>query len=179
MKEKTQKSTSVYDGSFLNVRKDEVVFPNGKTSIREWVKHPGAVCCIPVLENGDICLIRQFRYAVKKYVIELPAGKLKSGESPIDCARRELKEEIGFKANKIRFLTMFHPAVGFANEEMHLFLAEQLIKTNTNFDYDEFIEPVPKPLEQAIQMIYDGEITDAKTIIGLVWAQKLLRQLEP
>tara|TARA_B100000886_G_C20407342_1_gene485435 strand:- start:915 stop:1454 length:540 start_codon:yes stop_codon:yes gene_type:complete len=174
MKEKTLHSKCVFKGSLLDVRNDEVIFPNGSKSTREWINHPGAVCCIPVLENGDICLIRQFRYAVKKYVIELPAGKLESGEMPIDCARRELEEEIGFEANKIRFLTMFYPAVGFVNEEMHLFLAEDLKKTNTNFDEDEFIELIPKTLDQAVEMIYSGEITDAKTIIGLVWAQKLL-----
>ena len=179
MKEKTLRSKCVFKGSLLDVRKDEVIFPNGSKSTREWINHPGAVCCIPVLDNGDICLIKQYRYAVKKYVIELPAGKLEIGETPIDCAKRELEEEIGFEAKKIRFLTMFYPAVGFVNEEMHLFLAEDLKKTNTNTDDDEFIELVPKTLDQAIEMIYSGDITDAKTIIGLVWAQKLLRQLEP
>ena len=175
MREKTQNSKSIFKGSFFDVRKDEVVSPNGNSNIIEWIKHPGAVCCIPVLRNGDICLIRQFRYAVKKYMIELPSGKLEIGEKPIDGAKRELKEEIGFEAKKIKFLTMFYPAVGFVNEEMHLFLAEDLKKTNTNLDEDEFIELAPKPLNQAVKMIYSSEITDAKTIIGLAWAQKLLR----
>ena len=179
MKEKTLGSKCVFKGSFLDVRKDEVIFSNGSSSTREWINHPGAVCCIPVFENGEICLIKQYRYAVKKYVIELPAGKLEIGETPIDCAKRELEEETGFEAKKIRFLTMFYPAVGFVNEEMHLFLARELKKTHTNLDHDEFIEVLPMPLEQAVQMIFKGEITDAKTIIGLVWAQKLLRQLEP
>ena len=179
MKEKTLHSKCVFKGSLLDVRNDEVVFPSGSKSTREWINHPGAVCCIPVLENGDICLIKQYRYAIKKYVIELPAGKLEIGETPIDCAKRELEEEIGFEAKKIRFLTMFYPAVGFVNEEMHLFLAEDLKKTNTNLDEDEFIELIPKTLDQAVEMIYSGEITDAKTIIGLVWAQKLLTNSKP
>ena len=179
MKEKTLHSKCVFKGSLLDVRNDEVIFPSGSKSTREWINHPGAVCCIPVLENGDICLIKQYRYAIKKYVIELPAGKLEIGETPIGCAKRELEEEIGFEAKKIRFLTMFYPAVGFVNEEMHLFLAEDLKKTNTNPDEDEFIELIPKTLDQAVEMIYSGEITDAKTIIGLVWAQKLLTNSKP
>ena len=179
MKEKTLHSKCVFKGSLLDVRNDEVIFPSGSKSTREWINHPGAVCCIPVLENGDICLIKQYRYAIRKYVIELPAGKLEIGETPIGCAKRELEEEIGFEAKKIRFLTMFYPAVGFVNEEMHLFLAEDLKKTNTNPDEDEFIELIPKTLDQAVEMIYSGEITDAKTIIGLVWAQKLLTNSKP
>ena len=174
MKEKTLHSKCVFKGSFLDVREDEVIFPSGSSSTREWINHPGAVCCIPVLENGDICLIKQYRYPIKKYVIELPAGKLELGETTIDCAKREMEEEIGYEAKKIRFLTMFYPAVGFVNEEMHLFLAEDLKKTKTNLDEDEFIELIPKTLDQAVKMIYSGEITDAKTIIGLFWAQKLL-----
>ena len=179
MKEKTLHSKCVFKGSLLDVRNDEVIFPSGSKSTREWINHPGAVCCIPVLENGEICLIKQYRYPIKKYVIELPAGKLEIGETPIGCAKRELEEEIGFEAKKIRFLTMFYPAVGFVNEEMHLFLAEDLKKTNTNPDEDEFIELIPKTLDQAVEMIYSGEITDAKTIIGLVWAQKLLTNSKP
>lgn len=174
MKEKTLHSKCVFKGSLLDVRNDEVIFPSGSKSTREWINHPGAVCCIPVLENGDICLIKQYRYAIRKYVIELPAGKLELGETTIDCAKREMEEEIGYEAKKIRFLTMFYPAVGFVNEEMHLFLAEDLKKTKTNLDEDEFIELIPKTLDQAVKMIYSGEITDAKTIIGLFWAQKLL-----
>ena len=175
MKEKTQNSQSVFKGSLLDVRKDKVIFPNGNSSTREWINHPGAVCCIPVLENGDICLIKQYRYVVKKYVIELPAGKLEIGEKPIDCAKRELEEEIGFEANRMRFLTMFYPAVGFVNEEMHLFLAKELKKTHVNPDHDEFIEILPMALNRAVQMIWSGEISDAKTIIGLIWAQKFLK----
>ena len=179
MKEKTLHSKCVFKGSLLDVRNDEVIFPSGSKSTREWINHPGAVCCIPVLENGDICLIKQYRYAIRKYVIELPAGKLEIGETPIDCAKRELEEEIGFEAKRIQFLTMFYPAVGFVNEEMHLFFAEDLKKTNTNLDEDEFIELIPKTLDQAVEMIYSGDITDAKTIIGLVWAQKLLTNSKP
>ena len=108
-------------------------------------------------------------------MIELPAGKLDIGEEPKDYAKRELEEEIGYKANNLRLLTVMYPAVGFANERMYLFMAKELKKTKINLDQDEFIQFVPKKLEDAIQMIWDGHINDAKTIIGLLWAEKILR----
>tara|TARA_Y100000748_G_scaffold276841_1_gene253477 strand:+ start:192 stop:728 length:537 start_codon:yes stop_codon:yes gene_type:complete len=175
LKEKTRTSRCVFKGSFLDVRKDEVILPDGRTGSREWVNHPGAICCIPVLENGKIGLIQQYRYSVRKHMIELPAGKLDIGEEPKDCAKRELEEEIGYKANNLRLLTVMYPAVGFANERMYLFMAKELKKTKLNLDQDEFIQFVPKKLEDAIQMIWDGHINDAKTIIGLLWAEKILR----
>ena len=104
--EKTKISNCVFKGSFLDVRKDEVILPDGNTGTREWIKHPGAICCIPVLENGNICLIQQYRYSVRKHMIELPAGKLDIGEKPKDCAKRELEEEIGYQANNIKLLTV-------------------------------------------------------------------------
>ncbi len=98
----------------MDVRKDDVILPNGKTSSREWINHPGAVVVIPILPNGDIAMIRQFRYSVGEEFIELPAGKLDKGETPEECAKRELEEEIGFKANKLNFIATIHPAIGFA-----------------------------------------------------------------
>ena len=173
--EKTRSSKCVFRGSFLDVIMDEVILPDGNTGTREWINHPGAICCIPVLENGNICLIQQYRYSVRKHMIELPAGKLDIGEKPKDCAKRELEEEIGYKANNIKLLTVMYPAVGFANEKMYLFIAKELKKTKINLDQDEFIQLVPKKLEEAIQMIWDGQISDAKTIIGLLWAERILR----
>ena len=173
--EKTRSSKCVFRGSFLDVIMDEVILPDGNTGTREWINHPGAICCIPVLENGNICLIQQYRYSVRKHMIELPAGKLDIGEKPKDCAKRELEEEIGYKANNIKLLTVMYPAVGFANEKMYLFIAKELKKTKINLDQDEFIQLVPKTLEEAIQMIWDGQISDAKTIIGLLWAERILR----
>ena len=175
LKEKTRTSRCVFKGSFLDVRKDEVILPDGNTGTREWINHPGAVCCIPVLENGNICLIEQYRYSVRKHMIELPAGKLDFGEKPKDCAKRELEEEIGYQANNIKLLTVMYPAVGFANEKMYLFIAKELKKTKINLDQDEFIQLVPTTLEKAIQMIWDGHINDSKTIIGLLWAERILR----
>ena len=174
LKEKTIQSKTIYEGSFLTVNSDKVLLPNGNTSIREWIKHPGAVCCVPILPNGKIVLIKQYRYAVKEEMIEIPAGKLDQNEIPEKCALRELEEEIGYRANKLTLLANIHPAVGFTNEKMWLYLAEKLVKTEQSLDHDEFLEPIPTKLDDAVQMVWSGQITDVKTIIGILWAQKML-----
>ena len=175
MEEKTSSSEIVFQGKLLDVRRDIVILPNGANGIREWIKHPGAVCCIPILPNGKIALIKQYRYSVRKMMIELPAGKLDKNEAPEDCAIRELEEEIGYKANKITFLTNIHPAIGFADEKMWIYFAEDLEKTNQKLDSDEFLEIIPTKLEDALEMVWNGTITDVKTMIGLIWADKLLK----
>ena len=173
-KETKLSSKIIFQGRLLDVRKDEVELPNGKTSTREWINHPGAVCCIPILPDGKIALIRQYRYPVQSEMIELPAGKLGLGENPKKCAERECEEEIGFLPNRLTLLTHIHPAIGFANEKMWIFLAEDLVKTETNLDVDEFIEIMPTRLEDAVKMVWSGQITDVKTIIGLLWAERIL-----
>jgi len=174
IKEKTIKSEIVYNGKLLKVYRDEVHLPNGQKGFREWINHPGAVCCMPILPDGKIAMIQQYRYALKQVMIELPAGKLDEGETPEDCALRELEEEIGYRTNKLTFLANIHPAIGFANENMWLYLAEDLEKTEPKLDNDEFIELIPTALEDAVEMVWRGDITDVKTIIGLLWAQRLL-----
>ena len=174
LKENKISSKIIYQGLFLDVRRDEVRLPNGNTSIREWIKHPGAVCIIPRLPDNKIALIRQYRYPVQQEMIELPAGKLDKNEIPANCAMRELEEEIGYRAEKLTFLTNIHPAIGFADEVMGLYLAENLVKTVSNQDEDEFLELIPTPLEKAVKMVWDGVITDVKTIIGILWAKRIL-----
>ena len=174
LKEKKINSKIVYSGDFLDVRKDDVILPNGKTSSREWINHPGAVVVIPILPNGDIAMIRQFRYSVGEEFIELPAGKLDKGETPEECAKRELEEEIGFKTNKLSFIATIHPAIGFANEKMSIFLAMDLIKTQENRDVDEFLELMPTALDKALNLVWSNKITDVKTIIGILWYQKIV-----
>jgi len=129
LKETRLSTSKVYQGSFLDARRDEVSLPNGKKSIREWINHPGAACMIPILPDGKIGLIKQYRYPIQSEMIELPAGKLDPGEDPEICARRELEEEIGYSAGKITFICNIHPAIGFANEKMWIYLAEDLTKT--------------------------------------------------
>ena len=172
----TQLSTEqIYKGTLLDVRRDEITLPNGKTSAREYIKHPGAACIIPVLPEGNIALIKQYRYPVQSEMIELPAGKLDPGEKPEACAKRELEEEIGYSAGKLTFVCNIHPAIGFASEKMWIYLAEDLIKTVENTDHDEFLVLMPTHLDDAIKMVWDGKITDVKTIIGLLWAERLLK----
>tara|TARA_Y100000590_G_scaffold3809_1_gene5017 strand:- start:2487 stop:3023 length:537 start_codon:yes stop_codon:yes gene_type:complete len=167
------KSEVIFQGCFLDVRRDVVKLPNGKTTTREWINHPGAVVILPILPDGLIGLIRQYRYAAQDEFIELPAGKLDFDEEPIVCAARELKEEIGYKAGKLTFLTKIHPAIGFANEIMSVYLAENLEKTDCNLDADEFLELLPTSLEDAVNLVWNGKITDVKTIIGVLWLNRL------
>ena len=108
-------------------------------------------------------------------MIELPAGKLDKNEIPEECAHRELEEEIGYRVRKLTFLTNIHPAIGFANENMWLYLAENLVKTESKLESDEFLELIPTKLEDAVEMVWSGKITDVKTIIGLLWAQRIFK----
>ena len=173
LKESTISTSVVYKGNFLDVRQDEVLLPNGETGTREWINHPGAVVIVPILPNGEIALIKQFRYAAGSEFIELPAGKLDAGEDPEKCALRELEEEIGYRANKIKFLANIHPAIGFTNEIMGVFLAENLEKTQHNRDKDEFLKLVPTTLTEALNLVWENKITDVKSIIGLLWLKKI------
>ena len=174
LKESKLSSEAIFQGRLLDVRKDDVELPNGEISTREWINHPGAVCCVPILPEGKIALIRQYRYPVQEEMIELPAGKLDRGEEPEKCAVRELEEEIGYYPGKLTFLTHIHPAIGFANEKMWLYLAEDLEKTDSKLDEDEFLELIPTYLSEAVQMVWDRKISDVKTIIGLLWVQRLV-----
>ena len=167
-------SENVYKGSFLDIRKDRVTLPNGNTSTREWIKHPGAACIIPVMSDSTIALIKQYRYPVQSEMIELPAGKLDPGEDPEKCASRELDEEIGYSAGKLMLICNIHPAIGFASAVMWIYLAEDLTKSEKNTDHDEFVELLPTDLNVAVQMVWNGQITDVKTIIGILWAERLL-----
>ena len=120
-------------------------------------------------------MVRQYRHSLSKELLELPAGKIDKGESPEDCAYRELEEETGYKANSLELLTKFHPAVGFANEEMWIFIAKDLNKTISKLDSDEFLEVLYFSLDDLVEMVWDNEITDSKTMIGILWAYKILR----
>jgi ADP-ribose pyrophosphatase len=172
LKEKSLKSKNVFKGRFLNVFQDEVSLPNGEKSIREFIKHPGVSACIPLLPDNKIALVKQHRYSINEETIEIPAGKLHMNEDPKNCALRELEEELGFKAKKITYLTKIHPAVGFCDEVIWLYLAEELTRTSIKHDVDEFLEFIPIRIEDLLNMIKIGVISDAKTIIGMLWFEK-------
>lgn len=171
--EKKISSDAVFDGVLLHVRKDEVELPNGHKSVREWIEHPGAAAVIPLLPDNQIILVRQFRYAVGKVTLEVPAGKLdKVGEDPIECAKRELSEETGYTAGKLWKLTTIATTVGFSNEYIHLYAASDLTAGEIHPDSDEFINVVKVPLTAALQMVESGKIFDAKSAVSILLLAK-------
>jgi len=178
LEEKKLSSKKIFQGKLINLFLDHVKLPNGETSTREWVDHPGAVCIVPILPSGEICLIRQYRYGPRQEFIEIPAGKIDKGEKPLDCARRELSEEIGYAAKKLTFLTKIYPAIGFSNEMMWMYLGENLNKTERNLDQDEFLELVPVTIQQAFDWVKSGRISDVKTIIGILWVHQLMNGIK-
>ena len=172
LKEKTIYSENIYKGNLLDLRKDKVLLPNNKIGYREWINHPGAACCLPILEKDKIVLTRQYRYAIGEESIEIPAGKLDLNEDPKECAYRELKEETGYKAKELTLLTSIYPAIGFANEIIWIYLAQNLKMGNSNTDHDEFVETMEVDLPTALDMVFNGLIKDSKTIVGLMWLDK-------
>lgn len=167
-------SQEVYAGRLLKVRSDVVRLPDGQQSIREHITHPGAVVMLAVLENGKLLFERQFRYPVGQVFLELPAGKIDQGEPALDTARRELREETGYRAKTWRHLGVMHPCIGYSNERIEIFLAHGLSFVGSLLDQGEFLEVVELSLSDAILAVRDGEITDAKTITALFWAEKVL-----
>ncbi|MEM1093289.1 MAG: NUDIX hydrolase [Bacteroidota bacterium] len=161
------------DGYLLHAYRDRVLLPDGNTSVREWIDHPGASAVIPVLPDGDTLLVRQFRYPPHRTFLELPAGKLDfPEEDPADVARRELKEETGWTAETVISLGPLYPCIGYSNEVIHYFIAEGLTAGEQALSEAEFIEVVRMPLRDAVAMVYRGDVLDMKTAIGLLWAAR-------
>lgn len=170
LKEQKLSSKDIYDGVLLHVFSDEVRLPNGNTSIREWIKHPGASAVVPLFEDGDVMMIKQFRYPLRKIFYEVPAGKIDHGETPEETASRELKEEAGIVFEDLQSLGEYHPSIGYTDEVIHLYLARNIKKVENRVDEDEFIITERLPFSKAVDMAYSGEITDGKTIAALVRA---------
>ncbi|MEW6545159.1 MAG: NUDIX hydrolase [Nitrospirota bacterium] len=158
---------NIFKGRVLTLNLETVELPNGATVELEIVRHPGAAAVVPMKDERTVVLIRQFRLAAGGFIYEIPAGKLHPGEDPRACAEREIEEEIGYRAERIERLETFFTAPGFTDEVMHLFKATELTKTQQRLDHDEVLEVVEIPLEKAIELIRDGTIRDAKTIVGL------------
>lgn len=167
--EKTIDSQNIYKGRFLELKQDKVCLPNGKQSIREYVIHPGAMMIIPILPDGQVVLERQYRYPVRELMIEFPAGKLDPGESALNCAKRELFEETGYKAKNWAYAGQVYPCIGYSNEVIEIWLAKDLVAGPPQLDEGEFVEIFTASIEQLKQWMFDGIIKDAKTLAGLHW----------
>lgn len=173
--EKTMKTEKIYEGKILNLRIDTVELPDKKYSKREIVEHPGSVAIVPITNEGEIILVKQYRKAVEKELLEIPAGKLEIGEEPKETAIRELKEETGFSSDKIEYITEFYTSPGFSDEKMYLFLATQLSEGVAEPEKDEYIEIIKLDLETLIDKVMKGEVVDSKTIVGGLIAKKHLQ----
>lgn len=147
--------------------------PNGHEATREYIVHPGAVVCLPVFDNGDVLLERQYRYPLRRVFYEFPAGKLEAHESPDACARRELLEETGYSAGHWRRLTRIHPCIGYSDERLEFFLATGLSFEGARPDEDEFVESFRVSQEEAMEWVRTGRISETKTVIGLFWLEKI------
>lgn len=168
MQEKKIDSQVIYSGKVLDLKLDKVELPNGKEANREVVVHPGAVTITALTENNEILLIRQYRYPAGETLWELPAGKLERGENPLSCAKRELSEETGYGASEWTPLSTFFTTPGFSDEIMYLYLAQGLYNERLQADDDEFIELHKVPFKEAVNLINQGDIKDAKTIVGIL-----------
>lgn len=164
LNEKTIKEEYIYKGRIINLRKDEVELPNGKTASREVIEHPGGVCILPLTDKNEIVMERQYRRPYDDVLLEIPAGKRDgNGEEPIECGKRELREETGAVAEKYTSLGELYPSPGYSAEVIYMFLAEGLTFGSDDRDEDEFLNIELVPFEKALKMVLSGEIKDAKT----------------
>jgi ADP-ribose pyrophosphatase len=175
LKEKTISTERIYEGHIVNLRVDTVELPDGRVSKREVVEHRGAVAIVPLLDTDTLVVTRQFRQPTGQELLEIPAGTLDKGEDPDDCAKRELGEEIGYEPGKLTLMFRSYLAPGYSSEMLHTYLATDLHPVPTGRDEDEFIEIVHIKLDQAVELIRSGEIKDAKSICGILMANRLLR----
>jgi ADP-ribose pyrophosphatase len=163
-----------YNGDFLKVTRDRIKLPDGTTTHREFIRHPGAVVILPLLPDGRVLLERQFRYPNDRVFIEFPAGKIDPGEDPLACAKRELAEETGYTANEWHVVCTIHNAIAYSDEHLDLFLARGLTEGQATLDEGEFLETFTATLPEMLEMVRRGEITDVKTVIGAFWLEKIL-----
>jgi len=173
LREQTIESKEVFCGRLLKLRVDTVKLPDGNESAREIVVHGGAVAIVPLTQTGNVILVRQYRQAAGEVLLEIPAGTIEPGEEPIECARREIQEEIGYKAEELTPMFQSYLAPGYSTEILHAFLARGLSKASAPKDADEFIEVVEMPIDEAVRLIETGEIKDSKTISGILMALRV------
>ena len=163
-----------YDGKFLKIHKDTIRLPDGKTGTREFIRHSGAVVILPLLEDGSVLLERQYRYPVDRVMIEYPAGKIDPGEDPLACAKRELQEETGYTATDWQFVCTIHNAIAYSDEHLEIYLARGLVAGPSALDDGEFLETFTASVDELLDWVRQGRVTDVKTVIGTFWLQKIL-----
>ncbi len=173
--EKTIKSERIYEGAIINLRRDEVTVQNG-TSKREIIEHNGGAVLAAITEAGKLVMVRQYRKAAGRVMLEVPAGKIDPGEAPEAAAKRELKEETGYTAGKIEFLMQFYPSVGYSEEILYLYLCTELAAGETHFDENEAIDIEEYEVNKLYKMAMDGDLQDAKTIIAILTVKNLIAE---
>lgn len=168
-----------WSGRIFNVDRLEVALPDGRRALRDVVRHPGAVAVVALTQEGQICLVRQYRTALGRVTVEIPAGKLSPGEDPLDCAHRELQEETGFVAEKMAYLTTIATSAGFADELIHIYMATGLTLAASDPDDDEFINVDLVDVGELVDAVLDGRIEDAKTVVGALICDAIGHRLDP
>ena len=165
----------VHNGVFFEVFQDRVRLPDGRESVREYIRHPGAAVILPLLDDGRVLLVRQFRYTIGKIVLEFPAGKLDLQEDPLVCAQRELREETGYSASDWQHVCTVHNALGYSDEALYFYLARGLKLEDAlpHPDAEEFIEPFSATLAELTDWVEAGQVTDVKTVVGTFWLKKI------
>lgn len=174
LRETRTEGATVYQGHFLHVVRDNVLLPDGSQAVREYIKHPGAVMVIPMLDDGRVVVERQYRYPLQRALIEFPAGKLDSGEDPFLCAQRELREETGYVAREWARAGVLHPVLSYADEFIEIWFARGLSLGERALDQGEFLDVLAVTPEELLAACRDGVLTDSKTLTGLLWLQNLL-----
>ena len=174
LEEKTLSSEQVFDGVLIKLYRDEIELPDGGKAVREVIRHPGAVCVLPVDGDGNVWLVKQFRYPFGAVTLEAPAGKLEYGENPDEAAARELSEETGLTADTVEKIGSLYTTPAMIDEVIHLYLATGLHEGAQHLDDDEFINVEKRPLADAVAGVLNGEIPDAKTQVILLRAEKLI-----
>ena len=167
-------SKLVYKGGFFDVYKDRIRLPDGGEATREYIRHPGAVVILPLFEDKTVLVERQFRYPLHRVFIEFPAGKIDRGEDRLANAMRELEEETGYTASDWRYVTTIHNAIGYSDEQLFVYLAQGLKAGTAHCDEEEFIQTYRMPLDELMQWVKEGKVSDVKTVIGTFWLEKIV-----
>lgn len=174
LSEKTIEKEVVFEGRIVTVRKDKAQLEDGTVAGRELVIHSGGVCVVPLTDEGEVIMVKQFRYAFGEPLVEIPAGKLEVGEDHRSAALRELSEETGAKCGRLEYLGVCYPSVAYLTEKIHMYLARDLEFGSSHLDSGEFLDVMRIPLDKAVEMVMNGEIPDAKTQIALLKTKMLI-----